>query len=327
MRIQILISSLLVSAFASNVQAQDHKQWPELVKEASIISTADSSLQSALYFIPETDTSTPLLVALHTWSSDFKQSMSIPYATWSVQKQWAFIHPDYHGPNSNPKSAGSDYVVQDILDAIQFMKESGKIDINRIYLMGGSGGGYNALQIVSRIPDVWAGVSAMVPITDLEAWYLENTEADRAYADDIVLATGGKPGQSYFTNRQYYLRSPVHHLHQADVVPIDIAAGIRDGHTGSVPVSHSLKGFNALANSSDQIPDSVISYLTIKAEIPTYLSQANPDSTYPSDQQPLFRKVSNNVRITLFDGSHDVLFETGLKWLEKQRKGQGAVFE
>lgn len=318
--------TLTLVLIASQLQAQELNQWPDLVQEVSIISTADSSMQPALYFTPDTDKPVPLLVALHTWSGDYKQQMSVPYANWAISKQWAFIHPDYHGPNYNPKSAGSDYVVQDILDAVAFMKETTRVDTSRIYLIGGSGGGYNSLQIVSRVPEIWAGVSVMVPISDLEAWYYENKKAGRSYADDIVNALGGKPSSSYFIERQYYLRSPVHHLENAKSVAVDIAAGIRDGHTGSVPITHSLRAFNVMASPTDQIPDSVITYLTKNAEVPEHLQVHISDSSYPESQQPLFRKVSENVRITLFDGSHETLYKAGLTWLEKQYKGTKAAF-
>ena len=37
----------------------------------------------------------PLLVALHTWSYDFDQDMSIPYAEWCVAHDWILIAPSF----------------------------------------------------------------------------------------------------------------------------------------------------------------------------------------------------------------------------------------
>ena len=45
------------------------------------------------------------------------------------------------------------------------------MDDKRIYLVGISGGGQMALIMAGRAPNVWAGVSAWVPIADLAEWH------------------------------------------------------------------------------------------------------------------------------------------------------------
>ena len=69
---------------------------------------------------------------------------------------------------------------------------------------------------------------------------------------DLEKSCGGKPGDNPQVNEQYKKRSPRHGL-MASKVPLDINAGITDGHTGSVPISHSLKAFNLLAEAPDKI--------------------------------------------------------------------------
>ena len=105
-----------------------------------------------------------------------------------------------------------------------------------------------ALVMASRAPDLWAGVSAWVPISDLTAWHSESLARKNRYAAMLEKCCGGPPTPS--TEAEYRSRSPLFHLAAAARVPLDINTGIHDGHTGSVPVSHSLLAFNALASAS-----------------------------------------------------------------------------
>ncbi len=318
---------IFISFFCTDISAQNPIQgWPELVKKAEIVSSLDGTPQPSLTYAPNQKTNIPLLVALHTWSGDYKQKESAKFAQWCIENGWAFIHPNYRGPNKNPQSAGSEFVISDIKDAVNYMIETSAIDTNRIYLIGGSGGGYNALQVVAKMPDIWAGVSAWVPITDLNAWYYDNRKSGRHYADDIISATGGIPGSGVSIDQQYYERSPIHFLADSLHVPVDIAAGIYDGHQGSVPIRHSLLAFNKLAQPEDQLTTSEISFFVDSAKVPLHLHTVIYDPTYPNNKTPLFRRVSENVRITIFDGAHDTLYETGLTWLKHQEKGKKPTF-
>ena len=40
-----------------------------------------------------------------------------------------------------------------------------------------------------------------------------------------------------------------------------------------------------------------------------------------------YRKTSGNVRITIFEGGHNILSAYGVDWLLKQKKGQKAVWQ
>jgi hypothetical protein len=72
-----------------------------------------------------------------------------------IRNGWAFLQPDFHGPNNRPQALGSDLVMADIENV---------------------------------------AASAWVPITDLPAWHtqcLKNGQAN--YARDIEAACGGVP--------------------------------------------------------------------------------------------------------------------------------------
>jgi pimeloyl-ACP methyl ester carboxylesterase len=303
---------------------KDETPWPKQVKEIRYLSSADSTMQPALFYAPKKGReAAPLLVALHTWSGNYKQSMSIPYAEWCIEKDWIFIHPHFRGPNWTKEATGSDLVVGDIVSAVDHARKNANVDPTRIYLVGGSGGGHASLLMAGRAPDIWAGVSAWVPITDLRAWYFECSQAGRRYAGHMVKSCGGVPGSTVEVDRQYKRRSPVTYLRNAVGVPLDINAGIRDGHTGSVPISHSLKAFNLVAAQKDRISEGDITYFTKQAQVPPALKGQVTDAIY-GIKAPLFRRESGKARVTIFDGGHDIVFEAALTWLARQKKSPKA---
>jgi pimeloyl-ACP methyl ester carboxylesterase len=300
--------------------ADDEPLWPKQVKEITYLTSADSTMQPALFYAPrKTRQARPLLVALPTWSGDYKQKLSVPYADWCIENRWVFIHPHFRAPNWTEQATGSDLVVADIVSAVDHAKQNANVDPARIYLVGGSGGGYASLLMAGRAPDIWAGVSAWVPITDLTAWHRECTQAGRRYAEHIVKSCGGPPGESDPVDRQYKTRSPITYLRNAVGLPLDINAGIRDGHTGSVPISHALNAFNIVAAKNDRIAQADIEYFTNQAQVPPHLKMQLTDPAY-GPKTPLFRRQSGNARITIFDGGHEIIFNAALTWLSNQKK-------
>jgi acetyl esterase/lipase len=296
--------------------------WPSQVNEIRYASSADYSVQPALFFNPGSEGKRPLLVALHTWSGDYRQGLSVPYARWCIEKGWVFIHPHFRGPNWTPEATGSDLVVGDILSAVRHARKHANVDADRVYLVGVSGGGHAALLMAGRSPGVWAGVSAWVPISDLRAWHGECTEAGRKYAAHVEKSCGGPPGQSPEVDRQYEKRSPLTYLREARGLPLDINAGIRDGHDGSVPVSHSLRAFNKVAEPADRLGEDHIRYITDKAEISEHLIEELDDPAY-GDKKPLLRRTSGAARLTVFDGGHEIVYDAAMSWLSGQSRDGG----
>jgi parallel beta-helix repeat protein len=295
--------------------------WPDEVKEIRYMSRADSTEQPALFYDSGTLQKKPLVVALHTWSSDYRQPESVPYARWCIQKDWVFIHPDFRGPNRRPEATGSKLVIADILSAVDYAKTHASVDTTRIYLIGQSGGGYAALLMAAKAPQMWAGVSAWSSISDLKVWYGESLTREPRYAKEIAASCGGAPGDNEAVDEEYYKRSPLSFLTQAKGLPIDINAGIHDGHDGSVPISHSISAFNALAAPGDVIDAANIAMFVDSARVPDAFKNSRPDPYY-GDNAVLLRRESNNARLTIFDGGHEILPNAALHWLQKQVKNR-----
>jgi len=305
------------------------KAWPDYVQVVSIKSSMDGVECAAMFWSPGKSSPSPLLVALHTWSGDYTQP-NAEYLDWCREKGWILIHPDFRGPNNRPAATGSSLAVQDVLDAVEFARKHARVDENRVYLAGVSGGGYMSLLLAGRHPGVWAAVTSWVPITDLAAWYHESTARRNKYARDILLSCGGPPGSSPAVSWEYRARSPLTFLNRAAGLPIDINAGIHDGHTGSVPVSHSLGAFNMLARANGfpgkVIPQKAIDYIVAEEKIPPELAPEKVDDPLYG-REILFRREAGPARITLFEGGHEIIYRAALSWLEGKKRGASGVVD
>jgi len=178
------------------------------------------------------------------------------------------------------------------------------------------------LLMATRAPELWAAASAWVPITDIATWHGETKHAGRRYWKMIEACCGGPPSKSPIIDAEYTKRSPLFHLEKAKGMPIDINAGVRDGHTGSVPISHSLRAFNRLAAPTDRIKPADIALMVREARVPARLAVnklQEYDAAY-GKKRPLFRRVSGNKRVTIFDGGHEVIPRAALEWLSRQRR-------
>ena len=292
-----------------------------------VTSTIDSAAEPALYWSPKVEAGrrVPLLVVLHTWSGGYNQRGFGDKCLIECEKRgWAIIQPNFRGPNKRPEACGSELAVQDVLDAVAFVKKESAIDEDRVYLVGTSGGGHMAMLMVGRHPRVWAGVSAWVGISDLAAWHAETTKAGRKnYAGNIENVVGGKPGSSDKVDAELRRRSPLTHLANAKSVAIDLQAGIHDGHTGSVPVSHTLRAFNVLAKANGLarrvLTEAQIAHMTAERQVPQALADERVDEP-GRKHRVLFRRVAGAARVTIFEGGHEGDMGAAINWLAKQRR-------
>jgi dienelactone hydrolase len=322
-----LFTILLPLAVLTNAQ----EATPELGYPPAIVEVRypcpDGSDQPALFWAPgESPTAKkPLLVALHTWSGDYRQAGGeVKYAEWCLQNDWVFIHPHFRGPNRTPEALGSDLVIADIRAAVEWAKTQTAIDETRIYAIGVSGGGHITQLLAGRTPEIWAGISSWCGIADIAAWHRETTAAGRLhYAGHIEAALGGTPHASPQHEAEARYRSPLTWLGQAGSVPLDLNHGSADGRDGSVPFSHSLHAWNAVVPESDRIDPAVISRF-YETQVPPAGGDRDLADPLYGLLSPLYRRTSGNTRVTIFQGGHEIIHEAALNWLAAQRKGQPA---
>ena len=304
------------SPICRNLAGKDNK-----MQKINITSKLDNTPQPALILPAEGSEPRPLVVALHTWSATF-ESKSAAYGKLCRNRNWHLIHPHFRGENWTPQACGSEFVISDIEDAVAYMQQNFAVDDKRIYLVGGSGGGHCALLMAGRRPDLWSAVSAWCPISDIALWHRQCRKENNGYDKNIEAACGGDPAADTGAMLEALKRSPKSWLVNAvNKIPVDISTGIHDGHTGSVPVGHAIRAYNILAAENDRISEADIGFIEKFQRVPEHLAAAESDPAY-GEYTVYLRKVSNSVRLTLFEGGHNIFPAISGDWLARQVSGK-----
>lgn len=294
--------------------------------KTEFLSELDQTMQPAYYSKAEGDEPRPLVVALHTWSFGMNGGWE-PFYNFCKELNWNLIYPEFRGPNWTPQALGSDLVVSDLVSAVAYMKSVCKVDDSRVYLVGGSGGGHCSLLLAARRPELWTAVSSWCPISNVKNWHKECFAAKRGYWEHIEKACGGNPQTSEEVAKEAMYRSPVTYLAASKGKTIvDIGTGIHDGHTGSVPVSQAFDAYNLLADEADRFSREDIDYMVETEKIPEHLQYKGAEDPAYGPYKVLLRRVSGNVRITIFEGGHDILCGASFGFLQQQVRGQAPVW-
>ena len=308
----LLIVGVFCSMFVDECSGEGQRQ------KISVTSSIDGTEQPCYLILPEgfdkEGPPAPLLVSLHTWSGNVEQRD--PAMEQEAQRRgWIYLWPHFRGPNSSPDGCGSEKAQQDILDAVDWVLGRYPVERRRIYLTGASGGGHMTMLMAGRYPDRWTAASAWVGISDLAAWHARH--ASSRYGAMLRASCGGAPGESPAVDEQYRLRSPKTWLDRAVDLPLEVAAGVHDGHKGSVPIRHTLDAFNVVA-AAQGLP--VISEQEIAD-----LSRPNGRLGHPQpgDQEEdptlgraiYLRRTAGHARVTIFEGGHERIARAAAEWL------------
>jgi dipeptidyl aminopeptidase/acylaminoacyl peptidase len=126
---------------------------------------------------------------------------------------------------------------QDIIEATQFVMNSGGIDTNKICIMGASFGGYSAVMSATIAPDLFKCVVANVGVYDLELMFEEGNIQKyllygKAYLSEQL---GNDPAI-------LKAQSPVNHVSKLKA-PLFLAHG---GEDNQVPIAHAIALKSAL---------------------------------------------------------------------------------
>ncbi len=287
------------------------KVWGTEFQQVQIVSSADGEIQKAWYHQSAKKSPQPLIISLHTWSGDYNQED--PLTKEILLRDWNYIHPDFRGPNNNPKACGSDLAISDIEDAVLFAIKQGNVDTNNVHIIGVSGGGYAAMLAYMKLNYPVKSFNAWVGISDLSNWYWESKGRKAKYATDIeqVAMADGKMNWDELDKRSPMKLSVS--VEKRKNATLNIYAGVHDGYTGSVPVSHSILFYNKIASTlfpgekASIVPDSTVLSLVTK--------QINPASD-------TLHKLSNRViqlykqlpglSLTIFEGTHEMLVSPAL---------------
>lgn len=282
-----------------------------------IPATIDGSSQAA-YWAPADGANRPLLVVLHSWSSNYNQQLNIPFARWADQNDWAMIAPDFRGANNRPVATGSDYVISDIKDAVNYALANDDINADKVFMIGFSGGAFAVLNMAGEAPELFAGGVAWVPVYDLVEWYAYRlTQPRRHYVGQLENSCGGAPHPGTAAGDECYRRSPSSSIANAKAsnISLYIATGLQDT---LVPTSQSFKAFDDLARPEDQFGQAVYDAVD-RGVLPAELWGENDGNAWfdAQDKPLLMSRTSGNVTLNVFTGVHESLYEPGLEWMAK----------
>jgi predicted esterase len=318
-----LVEHTTAIAYQHTFRDEDLEAWHKRVPPVEVIairSSADGALQRAVWYDSGSRQPKPLLVVLHSWSADYEQNLDIPFAELAIANDWAFMHPDFRGPNRRPQATASDLAVRDVLDAVTYAEKHAAIDRARIYLVGYSGGAMKALVLAGKHPELWGGVAAWGPIYDIADWYRHDHADKTSYRREIAASCGGVPRPGSAAEARCQRRSPMSYLERAaGRVPVLIAHGMND-HT--VPPRHALLAFDALAAADDRFTEAQRRFIDARGRLPPELQQSGTaDALFDRAGAPirLYRR-SRAVTLVLYKGGHDMIYNPALRWLAQQRR-------
>jgi len=289
------------------------KKWPAGVTEVQILSSQDGTQQHALFYAPIGTEPRPLIVSLHTWSGDYLQSD--PLVAQAIANNYGYVHPNFRGPNTQPKAAGSPLVISDINDAIGYALKNARIDPSNIHIIGASGGGYATLLCYTRLPRPVKSYSAWVPIADVESWYYETQSRKLPYSNHIWTVTGSKDNLNALEARA---RSPLFDPITFSLTgkgTLQIYTGVHDGYTGSVPVTQSIRFYNKLIQHfAPQATDKQVSSQE-QIELLAQRQIKGANLGFLGSRKVHLHRSYKNIALTVFEGTHEQLTDVALGML------------
>lgn len=296
--------------------------WDDVTKSAwgnefhivQIKSSADSAVQNAWFYKSKKNSPQPLVISLHTWSGNYMQED--PLAKEVALRDWNYIHPDFRGANNHPDACGSALVIADIEDAIQFAIKNAAVDTSNVHIIGVSGGGYAAMLAYMKINYPVKSFSSWAGISDLADWYWESKGRHAKYATDIeqVAMNNGKMNWESLHNRSpISLPFPAAKRKNAT---LHIYAGVHDGYTGSVPISHSILFYNKIA--AELQPGRQAQLVAQNTIMALLARQVDPDADTAfkiGGRTIQLHKSSPGISLTIFEGGHEMLVPQALTLL------------
>jgi lysophospholipase L1-like esterase/pimeloyl-ACP methyl ester carboxylesterase len=287
------------------------KNWDREFKLVQINSSVDNSLQNAWFYKSKNPIPQPLIISLHTWSGDYNQED--PLAKEVLLRDWNYIHPDFRGPNNKPKACGSKLVISDIEDAILFAIKQSNADTTNVHIIGASGGGYATMLAYMKLNFPVKSFNAWVGISNLSDWYWESKGRNARYTTDLE-QVAMKDNQMNW--EELDSRSPIKLPFPADKRKnafLNIYAGVHDGYTGSVPISHSILFYNNIA--AELYPGQNDKLVADSTWMSILVKQLNP---FADNQLTLgarkihLLKQSPELTLTLFEGGHEMIVPQAL---------------
>lgn len=301
------IALLLILLPVLPLTAQD--TWAgvsDKIIEVDILSSVDGSVQKAMLY-KSSKPRQPLIVHLHSWSAGYQTAQPEIFPQVEL-RDYNYIYPHFRGPNNHPEACGSDWVIADIQDAIEYALQETGANPSEVHLVGSSGGGGTVMNCYMRLRYPAKSFSAWCSITDIESWYWEVlTRGYKNYANAILKSTSSTDTLNIAEARK---RSPLFYPYPAQLregAQLSMFAGIHDGYTADVPISQTLLMYNKVAQ--EKYPGNSDALVPEKDIINLLAKRCNPDAPAANigDRKIHYHKLSGDIEVVIFEGGHDRL--------------------
>lgn len=249
--------------------------------ETMVVKSYPSSIQpdlilSAEFYVPAEPK--PLCLFFHGWHMTAAASSKQGYMT-NLTPHFFVVNVDMRGRAGKPgKPDANGFELIDALDALSFARQTWPQAINTNEaprLIGGSGGGGNALALAGKAPDIFSAGATWAGMTDYALWY--EGDARGRYQDEMNAKgwIGGAPAD----NPAGYRARGGLYLVENELTPLLVIHGRKDG---AVPIIHAEKYkakaeqlgkkqiqflFNDRGHASEQWPD-MIAHLKAYSQAP-----------------------------------------------------------
>jgi dipeptidyl aminopeptidase/acylaminoacyl peptidase len=145
-----------------------------LVEPRAVTYRSGNATVHALLYRPAGKAQPPLLLHLHGGPTGQATADWTPRVQWLVQRGFAVLQPNFRGSTgygrAYAQALSGKWGDVDVIDAaagIRHAAKEGWCDPARVVVMGGSAGGFTALLVAAKHPDLVHGVVALYPVTDL----------------------------------------------------------------------------------------------------------------------------------------------------------------
>jgi dipeptidyl aminopeptidase/acylaminoacyl peptidase len=189
---------------------------------------SDAGLIHALLALPEGPGPHPAVFDIHGGPTAHDEDAYDARTSAFVDAGYATVLVNYRGSTGygsvwrDAIEADVGYIeLADVAAVRQALVDNGTLDPARTAVSGGSWGGYLALLAAGIQPDLWASVTAIVPVADYLAAYEDEMESLRAFDRSLL---GGSPEE---VPERYVRASPITYA-AAVRAPLLVMAGLND---------------------------------------------------------------------------------------------------
>ena len=137
----------------------------------------------------------PLIVDMHGGpTSHVGRGLSLSWQYWTT-RGFAVAAPNYAGSSGYGREyrnrLNGKWGISDVADAascVAFLADTKRIDATRVGIVGGSAGGYAALQALCLYPSIWASGVSLYGISDVKAIVRDTHKFESRYADRLLFS-------------------------------------------------------------------------------------------------------------------------------------------